>query len=161
MLSPRALTASESDMGLRASGTIIINTALTLAIKRIWRKASVLKIIRNVDRGHFVNLNSDSLYGEAQTKIGRNIEPEALVEIRVSSDSIIEVYSDARNVRSSGNGNGFDEYRHPFPWEEIYAERSELRRTLQGFRRARRLKYFVAYGAFAAVLALAVWCAIR
>ena len=139
----------------------IINTALTLAIKSMWRKATVLKIIRNVDRGHFVNLNSGSLYGEAQTKIGRNIELEALVEIRVSSDSIIEVYSETRNVRSSGYGNGFGEHRDTSPWEESYAERSELRRAIQGFRRARRLKYFVAYGAFATVAALAVWCAIR
>lgn len=139
----------------------ITNAALTLAINRIWRKATVLKIIRNVDRGHFVNLNSGSLYGEVQTKIGRNIEPEGLVEIRVSSDSIIEVYSETRNVRSAGNGNGFDEHRDASPWEESYAERNELCRAMQGFRRARILKYFVAYGAFATIGALAVWCAIR
>jgi hypothetical protein len=139
----------------------IINTALILMFERMRRKASILKIIRNVDRGHFVNLNLSSSYDEERTKRGSDAGLEGLIEIRVSTNSIIEVYSDTRNARSSDNGNDFEEHKHTSPWEESYAERGELRRAMQRFRRGRRLKYFVAYGAFATVAALAVWCAIR
>jgi hypothetical protein len=141
--------------------TAIINSPLTLAILRMRQWATSSRIIGKVDRGRFVNLNLGSSYGEAGTNTGSSAGVEGLIEIRVSADSIIEVYSGWRTAQHLDDKNGSREREHGSAWEESFAERSELRRTLNGFRRARRLKYFLAYSAFATAAAVAVWCAVR
>lgn len=140
---------------------VVVNSPLTLPFVRMQRRARVPRIIRTVDRRRFVNLNSSNSYDEDQTKIGTDGEVEGLIEIRVSADSIIEVYSDVRGVPDRGGKGEPREYARMSAWEESHAERSEQRRTLDGFRRTRRLKYVMACGAFAAATALAVWCAVR
>jgi hypothetical protein len=139
---------------------VIVNSLLTLGFLRAGRKATNPQIIRTVDRADFVNLNLGGFYGEGGTKTGSSAGSEGLIEIRVSADSIIEVYSGAHGARDREEHEA-REYEHMSAWEESYAERSELGRILNRFRRTRRLKYLMAFGAFATAVALAVWCAVR
>ncbi|HEY4837997.1 MAG TPA: hypothetical protein VIH72_05295 [Candidatus Acidoferrales bacterium] len=81
------------------------------------------------------------------------------VEIRVSSDAIIEVFANCGSDQNMPNARGVSEREYFSAWEESYAERVDSRRTLTGFRRTRRLKHLVAYGALVAVAAVAIWCA--
>lgn len=134
--------------------------ALALVIVRSRLDRSLLGIVETVYPGSFVNLNLSASSGEVATK--RSVTPAGreLMAIRVSSDAIIEVYSTADTRTDARSEYGLNDGQYLSAWEESYAERSDLQRTLDTFRRTRRLKYFMAYGAFAAAAALAVWCAI-
>jgi hypothetical protein len=135
--------------------------ALTLAIQTVAGGSSQERITGSVDRGSFVNLNLSGSCGEyaANSRVTRNAE--TLIEIRVSSDAIIEVFSNRGSAEESQNAFGLSEQRNLSAWEECYVHRNNLRRTLGEFRRIRRLKYFLACGAFVTAAALAVWCAVR
>jgi hypothetical protein len=135
--------------------------ALTLAIRRVRRSGWRARIIGSVDRESFVNLNLGSSSGEylANSRITQNAGK--LIDIRVSSDAIIEVFANCGSDGKAQNAYGLSEREYLSAWEESHAERNDLRRRLSGFRRARRLKYFIAYGAFATVAALIVWCAVK
>jgi hypothetical protein len=84
-----------------------------------------------------------------------------LIEIRVSSDSIVEVYSGAGPIQNLRNEYRYSESQHFSSWDESYVERSDLRRSMREFRRARRLKYVAVYGVFVMFAAVAVWCVVR
>jgi hypothetical protein len=106
-------------------------------------------------------LNLGRSSGETVAKPRDAQDEETLIEIRVSGDAIIEVFANHRSDGNTRNAYGLSEREYLSAWEESYAERSNLQRTLNGLRRARRVKYFVGCGAFLTVAALAVWCAIR
>lgn len=135
--------------------------ALMLAIRNIRRGAPPSRIIASVDRGSFVNLNSRSSTGEYPAKSGNVEDADNLIEIRVSSDAIIEVFASDASDENTRTSRGVPERKYFSTWEESFAQQNDLRRMLSSFRRKRRLKYFVAYGAFATVAALALWCAVR
>ena len=141
--------------------TGFVKAALTQAIRSVRGNKRDVGIIGSIDRGSFVNLNLGSSAGEYMAKSRNSRDAGNPVEIRVSSDAIIEVfasYDSDKNMRSS---HRLSEKEDLSPWEESYAERKNLRRTVGGFRRMRRLKYFVAYGALATVAALAIWCVVK
>jgi hypothetical protein len=137
----------------------LAETALTQAILHLWRSAQDPAIIRNFDRPGFVNLNSAADAGQSPRKTGVPPELRELVEIRVSSDAIIEVFASPEAAEYADDERKLCEGRHVSPWEERFAERSELQRALKGFRRARQLRYFVAYGALLSCAAMAIWYA--
>jgi hypothetical protein len=139
----------------------LAKAALTLAIRCIHRRNWRKQIIGSVDRGSFVNLNLGTSHGEYMAKSQNVQDAGSLVEIRVSGDAIIEVFANHRSDGNTRNVYGLSEREYLSAWEESYAERSNLQRMLSGFRKARRLKYAMACGAFLTAAALAVWCAIR
>jgi hypothetical protein len=138
-----------------------VQTALTLAIRRARRSSLRTGIIGSVDRGSFVNLNLGSSTGENAAKSRNTQDAAKLIEIRVSDDAIIEVFAGFGSDESTRNAYGLHEQKYLSAWEESHAERNKFQHSLSGFRMRRRLKCFMAYGAFATVVALAVWCAIR
>jgi hypothetical protein len=135
------------------------NTALSQAICRLWRCGANSEIIKKIDPGGFVNLNSAAAAHETSRKINVPVQNRELVEIRVSADAIIEVFAAAEAGERSRDECRLDDARYLSAWEESFTERSELRRTLNGFRRARRVKYFAAYGMLVTCAALAIWYA--
>jgi hypothetical protein len=135
--------------------------ALTQAIQSVRRSTCDAGIIGNIDRGSFVNLNLGSSAGEYMAKSRNSRDAGNPVEIRVSSDAIIEVFANCDSEKNMRSSRRLSERKYLSPWEESYAERKNLQRTLGGFHRMRRLKYFVAYGALVTVAALAVWCVVR
>jgi hypothetical protein len=135
--------------------------ALTLAIHRVRRSKWHPRIIGSVDPGNFVNLNLSSSSGEYLANLRSARVAEKLVEIRVSRDAIIEVFANCESDHSIRNAYAVSEPEYPSAWEESHAHRDNLQGATSDFRRARRLKYFLGYGAFVAAVALAVWCAVR
>ena len=135
--------------------------ALTLAIHRVRRSKWHPRIIGSVDPGNFVNLNLSSSSGEHLANLRSARVAEKLVEIRVSRDAIIEVFANCGSDESIRNAYAVSEPEYPSAWEESYAHLDNLQGATSDFRRARRLKYFMGYGAFVAAVALAVWCAVR
>ena len=138
-----------------------INTALTLAILRVRRNRRHKRIIGTVDRGSFVNLNLGTSSGENMAKSRGVQNRENLIEIRVSSDAIIEVFANYGGDENVQAGYGLITQKMSSAWGEHCAERSNLRRRLSGFDGSRRLKYFLACVTFVAVVAFTVWCAVR
>ena len=134
---------------------------LTRAIQRVLCSKWHERIIGTVDRASFVNLNLGGSSGGNLAKSRNARGAERLIEIRVSRDAIIEVFANCDSDENARNTFGVSERECLSAWEESYAERTKLQRTLGGFRRAERLKSCVAYGAFVAVVAVAVWCAVR
>jgi len=133
--------------------------ALTQAIQRVRGSKSHVRIIGSVDQQSFVNLNLGGSVGEYMANSGNPRDVAKPVEIRVSSDAIIEVFANCGSDQNMPNARGVSEREYFSAWEESYAERVDSRRTLTGFRRTRRLKHLVAYGALVAVAAVAIWCA--
>jgi hypothetical protein len=147
-------------------GTIYFSTtfaqaALTLAIARMCLRRYVSRIIGTVDRASFVNLNlgASSEQMTAETAIDDRIAN--LIEIRVSADSIIEVYAASDPTDNEQRRLGLAERKYLSAWEESDAARNDLQRAMKGIRRIRRVKYFAACGAFLTFAALAVWCVVR
>jgi hypothetical protein len=135
--------------------------SLTLAIRWVRGRHWHERIIGSIDPRSFVNLNLGTSSGEYLAKSGSTQDVGSLIEIRVSGDAIIEVFANHRSDGNTRNAYGLSERKHLSVWEESYAERGNLQRTLSGFRRARQVKYVMACGAFLTIAALAVWCAIR
>jgi hypothetical protein len=135
--------------------------ALTLAIQSMRRSKWRARITATVDPGGFVNLNLGSSSGEYLAKLRSARDSERLIDIRVSGDAIIEVFANCGSDESVRNAYALTEPEYLSAWEASYAERDKLQGTLGGFRRARRLKYFMGYGVFVTAAALAVWCAVR
>jgi hypothetical protein len=136
-------------------------TALTLTIQAIRGGKSNGRIIGSVDRRSFVNLNSGSFSGEYVANSRNTQNAEEPIEIRVSSDAIIEVFANSGVYKNARNACGLSEREWLSAWKESYAERNNLRRALGAFRMTRRLKYFMACSVFVTVVALAVWCVVR
>ena len=139
----------------------LIKRALTLPVLGMRLNRSSSPITGSVDQAGFVNLNLGTLSDEGMANTRKIREAAGLIEIRVSADSIVEVYSGAGPIQDLRNERGFSERQYLSSWEESYAVRSDLQRTMAKFRRMRRLKYVVAYGAFLTFAAIAVWCAVR
>lgn len=135
--------------------------SLIQAIQRVRRSKWHKRIIGSVDLGSFVNLNLGGSSGEYVAKSRNARDAESLIEIRVSGDAIIEVFANHGSGANARNAYDLSEREYLSAWEESYAERNNLQETLSGFRRVRRLKYFLAYSTFATVVALAVWYAVR
>ena len=139
----------------------LVETALTLTIQKLRRSKRRPRIIGSVDRGSFVNLNLGNSSGEYLANSRNAQDTETLIEVRVSGDAIIEVIGNSDSDENTRNACGLLAREYLSTWEESRAGRNGAQRSLSGFRRTRRLKYVMAYGVFAAVAALAVWCAIR
>jgi hypothetical protein len=139
----------------------LLKRALTLTIVRVHANRGSSPIIRSVDRASFVNLISGTFSAEDTANTPRITEAAGPIEIRVSADSIVEVYSDAGPIQNARNEDELHGRQSFSSWEESYAERSDLRRAMGKFRRTRRLKYVAAYGAFLTLAAIAVWCVVR
>jgi hypothetical protein len=137
------------------------HAALTLAIDGVHRSKSRARIIGSVDPGSFVNLNLGGSPGEYLAKLRSTRDAENLIEIRVSGDAITEVLATCGSDENTRRAYGLAEREIHSAWEESYVERNNLERTLRDSRWARRLKCFMAYGAFVTITALAVWCAVR
>ncbi len=135
--------------------------ALTLAVARVRTRLRISAIIESVHRPSFVNLNLGALSNEDMANTQKIREAAGLIEIRVSADSIVEVYSGAGPIQHSRNGYGWGERQHFSSWDESFAERSDLRRAMREFRRTRRVKHVAVYGMFLTLAAIAVWCAVR
>jgi len=141
--------------------TQLVKGALTLGVSRVGHRRRSMSIVKSVRRPSFVNLNLSTLSGDNTANARRIRDAAGLIEVRVSADSIVEVYSGAGPIQNVRDEYGLNEHQQFSAWEESYAERSDLRRAMQQFRQARRLKHVAAYGAFLAFAAIAVWCAIR
>jgi hypothetical protein len=139
----------------------LIKGALTLGEMHIRRGRRRWTIIRRVHLPSFVNLNLGTLSDEDMANTLKITRAAGLIEVRVSADSIVEVYSGARPIQNGRNEYGLSERQLFSSWDESYAERSDLRRAMASFRRVRRLKHVAAYAAFIAFAAIAVWCAVR
>jgi hypothetical protein len=135
--------------------------ALTLTIVRKNLRGCLSRIIADVYQGSFVNLNLGASSGEGAEKVQAFGESAGLIEIRVSANSIIEVYSTSNTADNPLSDAGFTGRGNHSTWEENYAERFDLQRTMDGLRRTWRWKYFVAYCTFVTFAALAVWFAVR
>jgi hypothetical protein len=138
-----------------------IKRALTLAVMRAQAFRRSLAIIKSVHHPSFVNLNLGKLSDEDMANTRKITEAAGIMEIRVSADSIVEVYSGAGPVQLSRSEHGYTEGKYVSSWDESYAERSDLRRAMRTFRRTRRLKHAAAYGMFVMLAAIAVWCVVR
>jgi hypothetical protein len=134
-------------------------TALTPAILRMWRRAQGPGIVRTFDSAGFVNLISAADVGRNSQKTRVPTRFRELVEIRVSDDAIIEVFASPEGAAYAGDECKLSGGRYLSPWEETFTERTGLQRALVGFRRARQLKYFVAYGMLLSCAAMAIWYA--
>lgn len=141
--------------------TQLVKGALTVGVSCIGRRRRSVSIIKSARRPSFVNLNLSTLSGDNAANTRRIRDAASLIEVRVSADSIVEVYSGAGPIQIVRSDCGLSEREQFSSWEGRYVERSDLRRAMQQFRQARRLKHVAAYGAFLAFAAIAVWCAIR
>jgi hypothetical protein len=135
--------------------------ALSLAILRADLRGCLSRIVTGGDRRSFVNLNLGKTLGDGASGAQILTKGSGLIEIRVSANSIIEVYANSAEANSSQNKADLTTRQYLSAWEESYAERIDMRRAMESFRRTRRLKYFLGYGAFFIFAALAVWCAVR
>lgn len=83
------------------------------------------------------------------------------VEIRVSADTIIELYGEARGsvVARKSVFSRTGEYAEE--WSESSVAREDARKVIAEFRRARRTRHIAAYGLFAAIAVLVAWCAMH
>jgi len=157
-----ARAASKKRKRYRTSGdlTARIKAALIQTIMLMRQICRHAGIIGSADRGSFVNLNLSAFACENARKTTNEVHINDLLEIRVSADAIIEVYATADVALSLRDEYDRDEAANLSAWEESYVARSEVARTMERFRRARRVKYFLAYGAFVTVAVLAVWFAV-
>lgn len=139
----------------------LVKDALTLSVIDVRRGPRRRRIIRRVHLPGFVNLNLGTFVDEDMANTRKIPEAGGLIEVRVSADSIVEVYSGAGPIQNLRNDYALGERQLFSSWEENYAEGSDLRRAMASFRRMRRLKYVVACGAFLAFAAIAIWCSVR
>ena len=134
-------------------------TALSQAIIHLWKRRADSEIIEEIDPGSFVNLNLAEASHPTTGKMRVPAQSRELVEIRVSADAIIEVFASAEVEERAGDECGLSDARYLSAWENSFAEHNELQSTLNGFRRARQVKYFVVYGMLVTFAAVAIWYA--
>ena len=117
----------------------LIKCSLTLASVRIREFRRDAAIIKSVHRPGFVNLNLGKLSQEDMANTRKIRDAAGLMEIRVSADSIVEVYSGSGPIQNVRSQYSYNEAQQFSSWNESFVERSDLRRAMREFRRARRL----------------------
>lgn len=153
------LAAKRKRYGTSHIFAMFTEATLSQAIIHFWKGAADPGIIRKFDLRSFVNLNSDAASDGATGKTRVPMRRRELLEIRVSADAIIEVFATPEVGERTRDESEMRGARCLSPWPESFAERNELQRTLKDFRRARQLKYFVAYGTLVTCAAVAIWYA--
>jgi hypothetical protein len=138
-----------------------VRAALTQAICTMRKSKWHARIIGCVDPEGFVNLNLGGSSGEYLANLRTGRDEKELIEIRVSAEAIIEVFASCGENKSIRNAYALAGPEYLSAWEESCVERNNLRRTTNGSRRVRQLKYIMKCGAFVTFVALAVWCAVR